>query len=390
MSPAEYDVDFAVIGLGALGSATAYELAARGQQVVGFEQFELGHHRGASHDTSRILRRSYHTPAYVQLAGEAYDDWSLLSAAAGEPLVTITGGIDLFPPDPAIPMADYVDSLAACDVPFEVLTPAQVTDRWPRVRLPAGGQAIYQADTGIVHAARTVSTLQRLAARNGAELRSGVSARVVGAGPDGVEIETDSGPLRCSRVVVTADAWTNDVLAGLGAALPLTVTQEQVTYFEPDDAEAFAPGRFPVWIWMDEPSFYGFPTYGAAEVKAGQDVGGAITTATARNFEAEPANLRQLTDFMGRTFPGSAERVLRTVTCLYTLTPDRDFVMGALSDHPEVIVGLGAGHGFKFTPTFGRILADLAVDGTTTSDIGAFGLDRVAMTDPDFPPSWLV
>ena len=390
MSPTEHDVDFAVIGLGALGSATAYELAARGQQVVGFEQFELGHHRGASHDTSRILRRSYHTPAYVQLAGEAYDDWDLLSAAAGEPLVTITGGVDLFPPDPAIPMADYVDSMDACGVPYDVLTPAQVADRWPRVRLLDGGQAIYQADTGMVHAARTVSALQRLASRHGAELRPGVSARVVGAGPDGVELDTGSGPLRFRRVIVTADAWTDDVIAGLGVHLPLTVTQEQVTYFEPDDAEAFEPGRFPVWIWMDEPSFYGFPTYGAAEIKAGQDVGGAITTAAERSFEPEPANLRQLTDFMARTFPGSAERVGRTVTCLYTLTPDRDFVMSPLTDHPEVIVGLGAGHGFKFTPTLGRILADLAVDGTTTSDIGAFGLDRAAMTDPDFPPSWLV
>jgi sarcosine oxidase len=141
---------------------------------------------------------------------------------------------------------------------------------------------------------------------------------------------------------------------------------------------------------MDEPSFYGFPTYGEAAVKAGQDVGGEITTAGDRSFTPNADNLRQLTDFMSRTFPGSAAEVLRTVTCLYTLTPDRDFVVGTVPEQPDIIVGLGAGHGFKFTPAFGRMLADLAIDGKTSSDISAFTLNRPALTNPDFPLSWLV
>jgi sarcosine oxidase len=383
-------VDYAVVGLGALGSATAYELADRGFDVLGLEQFELGHKRGASHDTSRILRRSYHTPSYVRLAGEAYDDWGALSDAAGERLVTTTGGIDLFPPDPAIPTVDYTSSLDACGIPYELLDSAEVAARWPRVRLPEGGVALYQADTGMVNAAQTVAALQRLADARGAELRDHTPARVVAAGPDGVELETSTGVVRCRRLVVAADAWTNDVLAGIEVSLPLTVTQEQVTYFAPDDPAAFAPGQFPVWIWMDEPSFYGFPTYGEASVKAGQDVGGQITTATDRTFAPDPANLSQLSEFMAATFPGSATDVLRTVTCLYTLTPDRDFVVGALPEHPNIVVGLGAGHGFKFTPAFGRMLADLAVDGRTSSDISAFTLDRRALTDPSFPISWMI
>jgi sarcosine oxidase len=383
-------VDYVVVGLGALGSATAYQLADRGCQVLGLEQFELGHNRGASHDTSRILRRSYHTPSYVSLAGEAYDDWAALSLAAGEQLVTTTGGIDLFPPDPAIPTADYTDSLDACGIPYEVLDAAQVAARWPRVRLPEGGVALYQPDTGIVHAAKTVATLQRLAVARGAELRANCSARVKSADSDGIELETAAGVVRCRRLVVTADAWTNDVLADLGVELPLTVTQEQVTYFAPDDPAAFAPGEFPVWIWMDEPSFYGFPTYGEATVKAGQDVGGQVTTASARSFEPNADNLMQLTKFMATTFPGSAAEVLHSVTCLYTLTPDRDFVVAPLPEHADIVVGLGAGHGFKFTPTFGRLLADLAVEGKTGSDIAAFTFDRPAITDPSFPVSWLV
>src|SRR3954447_10288005 len=128
--------DVAVVGLGGLGSATAWQLARRGVSVVGLEKFELGHLRGASHDTSRILRRSYHTPGYVRLAGEAYDDWALLAERAGRPLVTTTGGVDLFPPGAAIAESDYSASLAACGVPFEQLSPAEVAARWPVIALP--------------------------------------------------------------------------------------------------------------------------------------------------------------------------------------------------------------------------------------------------------------
>lgn len=389
MSAAAESFDYVVIGLGAFGSAAAYQLADRGHRVLGLEQFALGHSRGASHDTSRILRRSYHTAGYVRLAGEAYDDWAALSEAAGRPMVTPTGGLDLFPPDAAIEMNDYTASLDACGVPYSVFAPDEVADRWPRVRLPAGALALHQPDTGIVHAAETVATLQDLARSRGAALRADSPAQLVAAA-GGVDVLTPQGRIECAAIVVAADAWTNDVLAPLGVRLPLTVTQEQVTYFVPDSTGDFTPGRFPVWIWMDEPSFYGFPTYGGAMVKAGQDVGGRITTAAERSFDPDPANLRQLSEFMSTTFPGSATRVDHTVTCLYTLTADRDFVLATLPDHPNVAVGLGAGHGFKFTPTFGRILADLATKGETGSDLSAFGVDRPAITDPDHPKSWLV
>ncbi len=119
--------DVAVVGLGGLGSATAWQLARRGVSVVGLEKFELGHLRGASHDTSRILRRSYHTPAYVRLAGEAYDDWADLERVSGERLVTVTGGVDLFPPGAAIPADDYAASMVAGGVPFEQLDAASAS-----------------------------------------------------------------------------------------------------------------------------------------------------------------------------------------------------------------------------------------------------------------------
>ena len=129
----------AVVGAGGLGSATAWQLARRGVDVVLLERFAFGHGNGASHDTSRILRRSYHTPGYVRLAGEAYEDWALLSGEAGEQLVTVTGGVDLFPPDAAIPASDYTASMAACGVPYDELTAAEVAAEWPALAAAATG-----------------------------------------------------------------------------------------------------------------------------------------------------------------------------------------------------------------------------------------------------------
>jgi len=384
--------EYAVVGLGALGSATAWQLARRGHQVLGLERFALGHERGASHDSSRILRHSYHTPDYVRLTFEAYDDWATLEAETGQQLVTVTGGVDLFPTDAAIPPVDYTSSLDAVGVPYEVLDRAGVAERWPQFQLPEGTMALFQERTAIVPAARGTAAMAARARAQGAVLRDEspvTSVRDLGAA--GIELEAGGVTYRVRRLVVTADAWTNDVVGHLGLHVPLTVTQEQVTYFRPAAPADFAAERFPVWIWMDDPSFYGFPAYGEATVKAAQDCGGPEVTGDARSFDPDPERQQLLADFMAQTFPGSGP-VDRSKTCLYTLTPDRDFVLSPVPGHESVIVGMGAAHGFKFAPTFGRLIADLATTGKagTPVDLSAFRLDRPALTDPDYQPSWLV
>jgi sarcosine oxidase len=381
--------DVAVIGLGALGSAAAHQLAARGLSVVGLEQFPLGHDRGASHDTSRILRHSYHTPAYVRLTQEAYDDWAALEQATGESFVTVVGGLDIFPPDPAIGMADYTDSLTAVGIDHELLSVEQVAERWQQFSLPEGTISLFQSRGAIVPAARGTAALQRLAVADGAVLRDSAPVTAVRDLGTSVEVTAGGTTYSCSGVVVCADAWTNHVLAGLGVSVPLTTTLEQVTYFGPADPARFGPGALPLWIWMDEPSFYGFPCYGESTVKAAQDCGGPPVDPDQRGFDPDGRMEDLLAEHMRTMLPGSGE-VVRSKRCQYTLTPDRDFVLASVPGHPRVQVGLGAAHGFKFAPTFGRILADLAVDGTTTSDIGAFGFDRPGLTDPDFEPTWMV
>ena len=395
-------VDYVVAGLGALGSAACWELARRGHQVVGLERFELGHSHGASHDTSRILRHSYHTASYVRLTLDAYDDWARLERESGQSLVTRVGGLDLFPPEPAISPVDYTASLDEVGVGYELLDSSAVTRRWPQLRLPEGTIALHQPDAAIVPAARGTRVLQAETRRYGAELRElSPVLDVRDLGGAGLEVHTGNDVIRCRGLVVCADAWTNDVLAPLGLQLPLEVTLEQVTYFRPDDPEPFRPGRLPLWIWMDDPSYYGFPCYGEDTVKAAQDCGGPSVDPDRRTSDPDPDMEARLAQHLARMLPGSGPPV-RSVRCQYTLTPDRDFVISRVPGHESVVVGLGAAHGFKFAPTFGRLLADLVVvgalegsgasagDGTTGSELPDFRLDRPGLTDPHYRAHWLV
>jgi sarcosine oxidase len=384
--------DVVVVGLGALGSSAAMHLARRGKRVLGLERFELGHRRGASHDSSRILRHSYHTPAYVRLTGEAYADWAALERWSGEQLVTVTGGLDLFPPDPAIAMVDYTSSLTDVGIPFELLDVAEIGRRWPQFSLPSGTVGLYQERGAIVPAARTTALMQKLAVAAGAELRGSTQVLALSDSGGQLQVELEGARLTADRAVVCADAWTNEVLAGIDVRLPLETTLEQATYFAPSRPGSFAPHHLPLWIWMDDPSFYGFPCYGEPTVKAAQDCGGPVIDTSdplSRTTDPDPEMLERMASFMRRLLPESGDPV-RSIRCQYTLTPDRDFVLATVPGHEAVSVGLGAAHAFKFAPTFGRILADLATSGTTISDISAFRLDRAALTDPAYQTHWLV
>ncbi len=381
--------DLAVIGLGALGSSTAWHAASRGLGVVGIEAFGFGHDRGASHDTSRIIRHSYHTPAYVALTFGAYDDWARLEEETGEQFVTVTGGLDLYPEGAAICVHDYTSSMDAHDIAYDVLDVDAVKQRWPAFDLPDGTVAIHQARTGIVPAAKGTAAMAQRAQDLGAVLHYDTRVEAIVPGADAADVVTADGVVSAARVVVTADAWTNDLLGPLGVDLPLTVTEEQVTYFSPARPTDFSPDLFPVWIWMDEPSYYGFPTYGEATVKAAQDCGGPTVTGDDRSFALDEAMRERLSEFMRRTIPGSGAPV-RSKRCLYTLTPDRDFVIDRLPGHPGITVGLAAGHGFKFAALSGRLLTDVAVDGESGYDLSAFRFDRPALTDPSYVANWMV
>ncbi|MGO1506868.1 MAG: N-methyl-L-tryptophan oxidase [Microbacteriaceae bacterium] len=369
--------EVAVVGMGALGSAAAYHLARRGAKVVAFEQYDLGHVRGASHDTSRIVRTSYGASQYVRLAQSAYRDWADLEAESGERLLTITGGVIFLPVAGPYSASDFTAALTECDVPHELLAPDEVRRRWPQFDVPEGVETVYTADTGIAHAARTVATLQMRARVHGADIRDRTRVDAVTPDGDGVIVRTSSGDVRANKVVIAADAWTNELLEPLGAAIPLDVMQEQVTYFQSSRPEAHDRDSFPVWIWEDEECYYGFPTYGEPTIKAARDVSFNRMTPTERTYVPSPELTAQLSDFVHGLVPDAGPE-LRTLTCQYALTPDRRFILSPLDQHPDIIVGLAAGHGFKFTPAIGRILAELALDGESTDDVSKFAAPAAA------------
>lgn len=381
------DWDVIVIGLGGIGSAAVHWAAARpGLRVLGLEQFTFDHPNGASQDHSRIIRLSYHDPAYVRLAKRAYATWSEVEAASGTRIVTRTGGLDLFPAGGVGDRSEYTGSLAAEGVPFELLDAAEAMRRWPQWRLDDDTAVLYQAESGIADPNRANPTHRALAAANGAVLRDHARVEAIRPASGEYDVVLEGGEVhRTGRIVLAADAWMNELLAGLGRRLPLTITREQVTYFACPDPGAFAPDRFPIWIWMDEPSFYGFPTYGEAGPKVGQDVGGQVVTLETRTFDIDRDAHARVAAFLGRHLPGALGPDILTKTCIYTLTPERDFIVDRLPDHPGVSLALGAGHGFKFASVLGRILVELAVDGQTPSagEIGAFRVDRPLLLEDD-------
>ncbi|MEY3734773.1 MAG: hypothetical protein RL347_2132 [Actinomycetota bacterium] len=380
--------NIAIVGLGALGSAAAWEATRRGYSVIGLEQFELGHERGASHDTSRILRHSYHTPHYVELTFRAYDAWAELESESGITLVTQTGGVDLFPPSASIDMTTYTQSMDAVGIGYDVLDNDALRSRWPQFTPPEGTTSLYQERSSIVPAALGTATMQRLARERGADLRERTRVESIEPTATGVRLITSDGVVTADRCIITADAWTSALTTPLGWPIPLTVTEEQVTYVNVPPTYA----DLPLWIWMDDPSFYGFPIYtmpGQAPemtMKAAEDCGGPSVTGDERSGEVNPAMLDRLTTFLRANFTDIGQ-VVRSKRCLYSLTADRDFVISPVPGYDNVIVGLGAAHAFKFAPAFGGMLLDL-VDGHPVDPV--FQLDRPGITDPAYEANWLV
>jgi sarcosine oxidase len=366
--------------------------------VLGLEQFEFGHARGSSHDWSRIIRLSYFTPAYVRLAKEAYTAWESLECDAGEKVVFKTGGLDIGPRESAIPLSNYAQSMRACDVHFEELDAAEIRKRWPVWQIGDDIHGLFQPDSGIVAADRATSALRRTAIALGATLLENTAITALHDARGEIEVEAGGERYRAEKLIVAAGAWSDRVLAHLGVAIPLEVTKEQVMYFRAPDLRRFAFSSFPIWIWMDDPSFYGFPVFGESDaVKITQDTGGKAVDPNTRGFEEDPDITARVTGFLERYLPSALGPVQRLKTCLYALTPDRDFIIDTLPEHPNISVTVGGGHAFKFASVIGRILSDLALPTTVSPsgvegrlDLSAFKITRPILQMANPPKTYML
>ena len=374
--------DVIVVGLGGMGSAAAAHLAARGSRVLGLERHTPAHDRGSSHGGSRIVRQSYFEgAAYVPLLLRAYELWERLVRDSGEDLMTLCGGLFLGAPGSPTVAGSLVAS-RAWDLPHELLDTGEVRRRFPTVALPDGEVGLYEAGAGVVRPEATVRAHLRLAERAGADLRFSEPVLAWQESTAGVLVRTAAGTYEAGQLVVAPGAWAPQLLADLG--VPITVERQVTCWFQP--AGGTAPyERHPIWIHDDGAGTqaYGFPALDGPQggVKTAFFRGGADCTPETIDRAVRPDEVEAVQRHVGRLLPGATDRFLRAVTCMYSNTPDHHFVVARHPDHERVTVACGfSGHGFKFVPVIGEVLADLATTGTTAHPVELFDPRRPALT----------
>jgi sarcosine oxidase len=369
--------DVAVVGLGAMGSAALYELSRRGLRAIGIDRFEGGHQRGSSHGLTRIIRLGYFEhPSYVPLLRAAYHKWRDLEVASGRTLMTITGIAEIGAPDSEL-VSGTLASSRLHGLPHEVLNAGEVMKRYPAFRLPADFVGVVQPDGGFLEAEPAVAALQALAVQHGAELLT--SARVLSVTSQGgrVRITTESGTINAGAAIVAAGAWMRTLLPDLN--LPLQVTRQAVLWTEPLEPALFTAGAFPVFMLESDLGIhYGFPQRPGEGLKVAKHhhISEAVDPET-YDRSVSAADEEIVRAGLSRYLPAANGRNVTTATCLYTMTPDGHFIVDRHPKTPQIAVASAcSGHGFKFAPVMGEILADLATAGKTGHDIERFQLSR--------------
>lgn len=373
-----------VLGLGAMGSATAYHLARRGKKVLGLERFTPAHDQGSSHGQSRIIRLAYYEdPAYVPLLKRAYELWQELDANAEEQVIRLTGGIMIGEGDAVRIVRGAARSAEEHGLPHEMLAAAEIRRRFPQFQVPDGAMGLYEEIGGVIFPEAAIRTHLRGAEAAGATLRYEEPALSWEAAPSGdrVRVTTARGSYEAERLVIAAGVWAPELLEGAG--LPLTVQRNVLYWFTPTSRrELFNLDRCPIFIWElpDRRSTYGFPEIPGTPlgIKVAYHNFGPLTTPQTIDRQVYPHEIADIRAFLAERMPDIAQgELVATATCMYTLTPDQHFLMDAHPQHPQVLIcSPCSGHGYKFASVVGEIMADLAEMGTTHHPINPFTVGR--------------
>lgn len=377
--------DVIVAGLGGMGSAAAYQLAGRGQRVLGLERFSPAHDRGSSHGRSRIIRQAYFEGSeYVPLLLRAYELWEQLEEETGQRLMTLTGGLMIGREDGEL-VSGSIRSAEEHGLPHEMLDAAEIRRSFPAYAPGPETVALYEEKAGFVRPEETVKAHLDQASSSGADLRFGEPVLSWEASGDGVRVETPKSTYEAGRLVISPGAWAPQVLADLD--LPLEVIRQVMFWYEPKNGlEPFLPERFPIFIWEPEDGnmFYGFPAQDADRgVKAAFfRAGGVPTSPDTIDREVYEEEIGFLRSYLAEHVPELAGRCLDARACMYTNTPDEHFVISAHPEHPQVVIACGfSGHGYKFCSVVGEIVADLAIEGSTRHPIDLFSPARLNRAD---------
>lgn len=362
--------DVLVIGGGLNGLASLYHLLRLGARNLGLaERFRLGHERGSSHGQARITRSTYVSPLYVRLMRVLHaEEWPRLERDAGERLVHPSSGCFFGPPGEMI--RTYAAAVREAEARVDWLSPAEGRRRFPQFRFEDTEGVLLDHTAGVIAAARTLSALEKICRRGGVEVMEETPVLGIDPSHHPIEVATSRGTLQAERLIVAAGAWTGALLPFLRPRLK--AARQTVAYFQPDGpAGDYRIGRFPVWVYLADGEnnvFYGMPEFGREGVKIARHLSrGLDDDPDAAPAEAEPSRVEELRVFWSRQFMASLRGLAGTERCLYTNTETEDFLIGLHPADPRIAIGAGfSGHGFKFGPLTGRLLAELVLHGKTT------------------------
>jgi sarcosine oxidase len=377
--------DVAIIGLGAMGAAAAFQLARRGVRVLGIDRYAPPHTRGSTHGGSRITRKAIgEGEAYVPMVLRSYELFREIEALTGQALLTETGGLWISSDKrlAATHVENFFENTLAAAKRFgiahEALAPAQVRERFPQFAIRDNELAHYEPEAGFLRPEACVAAQLSLAARHGAHLHTGERVLRFDERASGVAIETDRGNYLAGRLIVAAGPWLRE-LVPLKLGTRFTVTRQVQYWFEIRDAERFRAPRFPVFIWeLQEAShvIYGFPTSDGRTLKVATEEYGHMVESGHEEKVPEPtlAEMHRMhTQLVAPYLPGVGPECVKAATCLYTATPEFRFVIDRMPGYQRVILASPcSGHGFKHSAAIGEALADLATDRPPRIDLSPF------------------
>ena len=355
--------DVVVVGGGTMGTAAAWALGERGARTLVLEQYGHVHSLGSHSGKTRIIRHAYaESPDYVPLVGRAEEIWLRLQAEQATPLHVRTGGLDLARPG----FAQARDARLAAErhhLPHEWLDGAEIRRRWPVWTIDDEWEACYSPQTGFLVVEPALHALAAAARAKGAAIHEHEAVRTWRTDGAGIVVETNLATYRADRLIVSAGAWAGALLADLG--LPLNVLRKTLWWIEVEDPAAFAVGRFPIFIAESAAgAIYGFPIAEGTAIKIANHSGGQPTDPVRIDRVARDEETVEVLPFTTEALRGITARIAERAVCLYTMTPDRDFVVDRHPEDPRIVIAAGfSGHGFKFAPAIGELLANLALDG---------------------------
>lgn len=375
--------DVIVVGLGAMGAGATYQLAKRGQAVLGLDMYPSGHQEGSSHGHHRMIRRSAVGPEMDRMTGRAFELWRELEAESGQNIMNLIGEVTLIDCAAGVPPHPHqrvpVDQRQAVATPShdeltlggqrELMDETVLRERFPGFNLREGMVATYEGNAGFLRPEVGISAHLEVAERYGATIRRPETVTGWRADGGGVEVTTSAGTYRAERLVLAAGPWSGELLGDLG--LPLQVVRVVNAYFRPSRPRIWAAehGAPDFLLAVAEGWFYGIPSIEGLGLKIGRHDQGQPTTARTIRREVDAAEIEYLRAALDVYMPGASGSVTQVLTCMYTMTPDEEYIIEAHPGFPQVVYSCGcSGTSYKFSGVIGEMLADLALAGTTNYD----------------------